>query len=316
MSRADLPSPFDVDQTRRRAKEFREAVLAGDRLARERARKAHPRFGTARLTDADVSSFNLRDAQLCLARELGFDGWQALLAHAQGTPSDRPWRRWPDRIDGPFMDRALDVADAAGLSHVGPDQALGALVKPPADGPAATVLRGMGLTWDRWLGLHARPAAAGRPTGQTFNPGWNGLIGFSSGIVLASGGSELGDEHVLLALAYMGNGRTPDTLQRHGIDADAVVVALAQRGIAVSELRPPASAPDERAPGPRVYFPAEDFKAVVDAIDQHHPLGTGHWGFNVEPDGRRYIVGEADLGLEAIVRSAVADPATVTVGPT
>jgi hypothetical protein len=64
-----------------------------------------------------------------------------------------------------------------------------------------------------------------------------------------------------------------------------------------------------------VYFPTEDFRAVVDAIDRRHPSGSGYWGFNVDLDGRHYVVGEADLGLEAIVRRAVADPGTVTVTP-
>ena len=42
---ADLPDPFDVDLLRRHAKDLRRAALAGDGLARERVRKAHPRFG-------------------------------------------------------------------------------------------------------------------------------------------------------------------------------------------------------------------------------------------------------------------------------
>jgi hypothetical protein len=315
MASADLPTPFDVDHLRRRAKEFRRAVLAGDRLARERARKAHPRFGTARLTDADIGAFTLRDAQLCLARELGFDGWQAVLAHVQGTPSDRPWRRWPDQPDLALSQRAIDVARAAGRVAVGRDEALGALVRPPADGPAATVLGEMGLTWDAWLAVHGRPAAEGR-TDLRFNPGWHGLVGFASGIALAAGATDVGDEHVLLALAYQRTSRHPyNPLDRHGIDAEAVVVALARRGIAASDLRPPARAADERGPGPRVYFPTEEFRAVVDAIDRRHPGGSGYWGFNVDLDGRHYVVGEADLGLEAIVRRAVADPDTVTVTP-
>jgi hypothetical protein len=66
-----------------------------------------------------------------------------------------------------------------------------------------------------------------------------------------------------------------------------------------------------------VYFPKSDSRAVFDAVSRRHPIGSGYWGWNVDPEDRSrlYIDGEADLDLEAIVRTAVSDPSTVTVGP-
>lgn len=113
----DLPVPFDLAQLRRQAKELRSLALAGDRIARERIRRAHPRFGRTRLTDAELASFTLRDAQLCIARELGFDGWHGVLAHAQGDADvERPWRRWPDDPAGGIFDRAARVSRRGGPS--------------------------------------------------------------------------------------------------------------------------------------------------------------------------------------------------------
>lgn len=312
---ADLPEPFVVDLLRRRAKELRRAAVAGDGPARERVRKAHPRFGRARLTDDDLAAFTLRDAQLCVARELGFDGWTAVLAHAQGQPAGRPWQRWPDRADMWLLPRAVEVADEVGTSTLGPECALGALVRPPADGPAASVLSGLGLTWARWLG-HYRPLLAERPgpprAGVGTNPAWHGLMGVAEGIALASGAPRPADEHVLLALAYHRSSAHPSSLEDSGVAPDAVVSELAARGIAVSDLRPPAPSAVIRPLGPRVYFAPADGDAIVHALGEAYPPGSGMWGFNYDDDGRPYVEGEADLDLEGVARGAVADPATVT----
>jgi hypothetical protein len=315
---ADLPDPFDVDLLRRRAKDLRRAALAGDGLARERVRKAHPRFGRARLTDGDLAAFTLRDAQLCVAREMGFDGWTAVLAHAQGQPAGRPWQRWPDRADMGLFLRAVEVAQEVGTSTLGPECAIAALVRPPAEGPAATVLAGLGLTWPRWL-HHYRPLFAQRPAsprdGICTNPAWHGLMGVAEGIALASGARLPADEHVLLALAYHRTSEHPSPLEDAGVAPDAVVSALAALGIAVSDLRPPAASAVMRPPGPRVYFDPDDADAIIDALGEAYPLGSGSWGFNYDDDRRPYVEGEAELDVEGVARRAVADPATVTAVP-
>jgi hypothetical protein len=151
---ASLSSPFDVDQLRTQARALRRSALAGARLARERIRKAHPRFDRQRLDDEALRAFTVRDAQLCIARELGFDGWRDVLAHAHGEAVDRRWRRWPDRPGGQLLRRAVDAASDIGARHVGPEMALGALLRPPQPTDALVVLNTLGATWEQWEQRH------------------------------------------------------------------------------------------------------------------------------------------------------------------
>lgn len=313
---ADLPSPFDAGQLRRRAKELRGAALAGDRVARERIRQVHPRFGRDRLGDEDLVGFTLRDAQLCLARELGFDGWTAVLAHAASEAGvDRPWRRWPDHPSGNLMDRALEVSHASGHGHVGDEHALGALLFGSTPSTAREVLAELRVTWEVWLEHYRATSPADDNNGRRFNAGWYGFAGFAEGIALADGAARVSDEHALLALAYHRGSRHPSCLERVGMDPDVLVHALARRGIAISDLRPPAIAPRTGPFGPRVYFPEEEWSSVTRALAERYPPGAGFWGWNTDGQGRFWVDGEADLGLEEVVRSAVQDEAAVTVEP-
>lgn len=308
----DLPSPFNVAQLRRQAKELRALAFAGDRVARERIRQAHPRFGRSRLSDTDLAAFTLRDAQLCLARELGFEGWPDVLAHAHNAGhAERPWRRWPDFAGLGIYKRAELVSREAGHRHVGPEHALGALLRPETNSVAAEVLRELGITWERW---HSHNRVEGlEERGRQFNPAWYGLVGFAEGLALTDGADRVADEHVLLALAYRRTSRHPDCLLELGADPDEVVLALARRGIAVSDLRPPASAPDPVPQGPRVFFPEDEFSPVTRALAERFPPGAGYWGWNTDGDGRFWIDGDADLNLDEVVRSVVGDPESVHV---
>lgn len=316
MPPADLPSPFDVDQLRRQAKELRAAALAGDLVARERIRRAHPRFGRTRLNDEDLATFTLRDAQLCLARELGFDGWTAVLAHAHGDPVDRLWRRWPEHPGGRLQNRVVEVAKVTGDGHIGSEHALGALLQPSASGIAAEVLAELGATWERWLERHPRPQVSGDGENFRFNPDWYGFFGFAEGLALADGANEVHDHHVLLALVYRRSSRFQSVLDRLELDPDAVVEALARRGIAAADIRPPATAPRIEGFGPRIYFPKEDASAVTRALQDRYEAEAGLWGFNHDEDDLRpFVIGEAHLDIEGTVREAVSDPATVVVVP-
>src|SRR5262249_36442557 len=82
-----LPANADLPQLRTQAKELRRAVADGNPSALARAREVCP--------DAEPARFTLRDAQLVLAREYGFDGWHEL-ATKVGTDNvnQRDLHRW------------------------------------------------------------------------------------------------------------------------------------------------------------------------------------------------------------------------------
>lgn len=83
----ELPLHPNVSQLKRRAKELKQAVRDGDGAARERAAAHHP--GT------DPARFSVRDAQLVIAREHGFDGWHALLEEVgERMIDERDVHRW------------------------------------------------------------------------------------------------------------------------------------------------------------------------------------------------------------------------------
>jgi hypothetical protein len=67
-----LPERPDLGQLRRRAKELRDAAQRGDAAALERLARHHP--------SARRGAVSLADAQLVIARELGFASWPRLKA--------------------------------------------------------------------------------------------------------------------------------------------------------------------------------------------------------------------------------------------
>ena len=75
MSSHELPERPDLGQLRRRAKELRDAVRAGDSVAQERV---------ARQLPAPRSPLTLAEAQLVVAREHGFAAWPRLKMAVQG----------------------------------------------------------------------------------------------------------------------------------------------------------------------------------------------------------------------------------------
>jgi hypothetical protein len=311
-----LPSPFDAGQLRRRAKELRAAAAGGDLVARERVRRSHPRLGPARLTDADLDGFTLRDAQLCVARELGFDGWAAVLAHAQGTAVKRPLRRWPDRPSNGLTARCMAVSDEVGTAHIGPEHALGALLRPPRRSAAVEVLEALGTSWARWShDMAGRHGGDAPPGGARFNPAWYGFIGFAEGLALADGSGEVTDEHALLALAYRRDSRQPGALDSLDVDPEEVVRELARRGVAVSELRPAPVAAPAQPFGDKVHFAFEDFSLVMEALAERYPPGAARWGWNTDGRGRYWVSGERELAIEEVVRSVVRRSDFVVVEP-
>lgn len=85
-----LPANPNLTQLKRQAKELKSAVESRDAEALERVRLSHP--AQRELVDR---RFTLRDAQLTIAREYGFDGWHQLSTHVGEQMVDqRDLHRW------------------------------------------------------------------------------------------------------------------------------------------------------------------------------------------------------------------------------
>jgi SAM-dependent methyltransferase len=98
-------SNLDLDQARRRAKELLKAARAGDADAIARLPRRH---------DPIV----LADAQLAIARELGFPSWPKLVASVGWTPAthdDVDWSRVQRVTIVPFLDDGSVVVPSNGL---------------------------------------------------------------------------------------------------------------------------------------------------------------------------------------------------------
>ena len=88
----ELPAHPDLGQLRTRAKELRRAVSREVPDAVARVTASHPGFAER---PPDPARFTLRDAQLTIAREAGFDSWHDLV-HEVGTKrvEERDLHRW------------------------------------------------------------------------------------------------------------------------------------------------------------------------------------------------------------------------------
>jgi len=85
-----LPANPNITQLRTQAKDLRKAVAGGDPSAVERVRDHHPGMSTGSL-----ARFTLRDAQLTLAREYGFDSWHELDTEVgRRMVDERDLHRW------------------------------------------------------------------------------------------------------------------------------------------------------------------------------------------------------------------------------
>jgi ankyrin repeat protein len=86
MSRSDsspktLPLRPSLQLLTNLARQLRKAHAAGDATAAERFRAHHPRFSTWQAEQISRNPMTLRDAQLVIAREYGFEHWAAMKAH-------------------------------------------------------------------------------------------------------------------------------------------------------------------------------------------------------------------------------------------
>jgi hypothetical protein len=87
MTTRTLPAGADIGQLRSQAKDLRRAVAGGNPVALARLREVRP--------DVDPADCTLRDAQLVVAREYGFDGWHDLVTKVgTDTINERDLHRW------------------------------------------------------------------------------------------------------------------------------------------------------------------------------------------------------------------------------
>jgi hypothetical protein len=88
-----LPANPNITQLKRQAKELKRAVSAGDSSALQRVRLSHPSFSAG--AEVVPDDFTLKDAQVTIAREFGFDGWQELSNHVgELMVEERDLHRW------------------------------------------------------------------------------------------------------------------------------------------------------------------------------------------------------------------------------
>jgi len=226
--------------------------------------------------------------------------------------------RWSHRAAEEISSRAFRKAQALGLSWCGIEHVLLALLDPPKATDAAALLAELGLTQEAVQErLQALPSASSPGRGVVSNPALHSLLGTAAGLALAFGATEVTDEHVLLALVYGRNSHVPPLIVSLGIDPDVLVRNLAERGNPVPPWLPPESPPSPRPMGPRVYYPASDHAAVVQAMIERFPPGTAHWGFNVSnwKPGFHWIDAEESCNTVEVIRATLSDASAVEALP-
>ncbi|MGH8923472.1 MAG: Clp protease N-terminal domain-containing protein [Acidimicrobiia bacterium] len=269
-----LPDRPDLHQLRIQAKELKRAIKAGEQEALDRVLASHPKFAGRGAARMEGWTFTLRDAQVMIARELGFDSWKVLLTAVEGAP------RWDSSVSFDISRRAF--AEAQGLRHgfCTDSHFLLACLKPSAPTASSEILNELGLSYEQVRERVAkwdRPRRKGSNTSST--PTYQLVLGWAQGIAIGMGASGFNDQHVLLALVY-GDPGGESMLTSFDIDPDEVVARLRDRGVPTPRLQPPA-APVPLGPyGPWVYFPLEKWSAVTQELNKNYPPGTGHWGTN------------------------------------
>jgi hypothetical protein len=306
-----LPDRPDLHQLRIQAKELKRALEAGEQEALDRVLACHPKFAGRPAERMEGWPFTLRDAQVTLARELGFDSWKALSTGVGGAP------RWDPTVSSAIIRRAFAEAQDLRHGYCTDLHFLLAILKPPAPTASSEILVELGLSYgtvrDRIVQWY-RPRR--KRAGTSSTPTFQLILGWAQGIAIGMGVSRFNDEHVLLAIVYGDHGGE-SRLVGFGIDPDEVVARLRARGIQTPQLQPPAASTPTGPLGPWVYFPKEKWSDVTQELAKDFPPGTAHWGTNRSKwkHGHWYVHGEDQIPMETIVRRAVKDRKSVEVLP-
>jgi ankyrin repeat protein len=93
-----LPPDANLRQLRNQAKDLRRAFKQGDPNAIQRIGQNHPRLSGLTQAEIATAGISLADAQLVLARELGFDSWPKLKKHVESL--SQPARSMHELVTG------------------------------------------------------------------------------------------------------------------------------------------------------------------------------------------------------------------------
>jgi hypothetical protein len=217
-----------------------------------------------------------------------------------------------------WSDAYREARDRA-LGYVGTDLLLLGLSR--TDGPAGEVLRELGATPDRVLGVldDLRWSPAREMTDQlreypVATPRAEHARGRAEGIAIGLGRQQR-QADLLLALAYDRDGVHNAILRRLGIDSASIVRALATRGVTVPAVDPPPPPPSHNIV---LTLPDEQHQIVVRALsrasvaDQHRffdQWGGAYWGTNSVPErpGFGFVTATEELGLRDLATTALVD---------
>ncbi|HXV70518.1 MAG TPA: Clp protease N-terminal domain-containing protein [Acidimicrobiia bacterium] len=259
-------------------------------------------------------TFTLRDAQVTIAREYGFDSWTDLMAEVEGERVER-WgeARWSDAVGQSMM-----LAHRLGHRFVMGEHVLLQLLAPKKPTAASEVLDELGIRYDdvleRLERMEIETEDESQGTGST--PVFHMLRSLAQGIAIGMGSTTVTDEHVLLAIAY-GDPEGHNRLVMYEFDPDDVVDGLRARGIVVPRIGPLTMAAPVGPWGPFIYYLPRHSAAVHEILTDRYPPGTVQWGTNTsrQKEGYVYVHGEDEIPMEEIVKGAVQDPSTVEVVP-
>lgn len=237
-----------------------------------------------------------------IASEAGHESWAAPCAARDGASA-----RWREPSIG-FQVRARNEAKAHGYNWLGTVHLLMALAHPATPTVASQVLEELGLRYDDMVARLPNPRRTRADDGIMTNPRYLMCVSFANALALAEG-VEVSGERGLLALAFLDNG---SDIAEHDLDPDEVYDELVSRGVTAPTLPPPVAPMPLGPPGPRVYVPGVDFRAVTEALSEQS--GTSHWGWNVSQwRPGQYWIDSDEIDAVAIVRAAAADPSLVDV---
>ena len=297
-----LPDRPDLHQLRIQAKELKRALVAGEQEALDRLLESHPKFTGRPAERAEGWTFTLRDAQVTIARELGFESWKKMVDVLEGPTT----KRWNPSADSGLSRRAFREMQELRSGFCGEAHFLLALLNPDEPTIASTTLAELGVSHDKVVELSRGRQRASRTKAGGSTPMYHLILGWAQGMATGLGTAEVTDEIALLALAYgtVGQGSILETFD---IDADLVVESLKAHGVATPPVSPPISTWLMGPLGPWVYFPKEEFSTVTRAVGTRYPPGRAIWGTNKSHWKRDfwYVHGEDEIPMEEIVRKAL-----------
>jgi hypothetical protein len=216
--------------------------------------------------------------------------------------------------------RAGDVAKRLDQGWIDPHHVLLALFDEPS--AATEALEELGVTRAgveesaRAMSRSDPPPSSYDPAkGLSPNPAWYKLTGCARGLALAAGRARPGPEDFLLAMVY-GEHAVGPLLHRAGANEQALLDALARRGVPVPAVDPPVYRPMRGHH--RIEVTEAELKEVLKVLGERHPPGSEwRWGFNWLPDDpekggprRAWVGGEEGIDLEDALATARARAAS------